>query len=124
MKFGYVVKYHDTNRAFQREMATKIAVVAIAMSAHYTHVGKEADSLPESKSPSSVRAVFWGCSRTRYPRSSDRGRYFAILTTGGFQLPSRMASSGQYARSQIEKFPAGAGSQLDSFSLPGDLFPR
>ena len=28
-------------------MATKIAVVAIAMSAHYTHVGKEADSLPE-----------------------------------------------------------------------------
>ena len=25
---------------------------------------------------------------------------------------------------QIEKFPAGAGSQLDSFSLPGDLFPR
>ena len=26
--------------------------------------------------------------------------------------------------SQIEKFPAAAGSELDSFSLPGDLSPR
>ena len=50
--------------------------------------------------------------------------YFATCTTGGFQVPSRIALSGQYARSQIEKFPGGAGSQLDSFSLPGDLFPR
>jgi len=36
------------------------------------------------------------------------------LTTGGFQLPSRMGWSGLHVRSQIEKLPAGAGSYFDA----------
>jgi hypothetical protein len=53
--------------------------------------------------------------------------YEAFLTAGGFQEPSRIDGScslGQYRRSIRTNFPAGAGSQLDSRSLPGDSFCR
>src|SRR5690606_27136717 len=65
-------------------------------------------------------------------RPVDRGRHAAVhglapqdaSATGGIcQLPFRIDgdfSSGQYMRSIRMKSPAGAGSQLASFSGPGD----
>jgi hypothetical protein len=42
---------------------------------------------------------------------------------GGFHVPSSTDRSGQWARSQIEKLPLGAGNQLASLSSPGDSLP-
>jgi hypothetical protein len=47
------------------------------------------------------------------------------VTAGGFHDPSRMEggfSFGQYIRSIRTNFPAGAGSQFDSLSAPGESF--
>ena len=47
------------------------------------------------------------------------------VTAGGFHDPSRMdggLSFGQYIRSIKTNFPAGAGSQFDSLSAPGESF--
>ena len=38
-------------------------------------------------------------------------------------MPSRMAWSANRRECKSKKIPLGAGSQLDSFSLPGDWFP-
>ena len=47
---------------------------------------------------------------------------FALLfsNAGGFQAPLNASSLGQYNRMITIKPAAGAGSQLDSFSIPGD----
>src|SRR5262249_5592935 len=47
--------------------------------------------------------------------------HFDFATLGGVQVPSTTAAFGQYARMYSEKSASfGAGSQLASFSAPGD----
>ena len=61
---------------------------------------------------------------TRY-KLSDRfsnGVYCTRFTTGGFQVPLSTDSFGQYRRSIRMNLSSGAGSQLDSLSLPGESF--
>jgi hypothetical protein len=71
-----------------------------------------------TQSPSSVACRTW------LPFVGRRiAPYDACFTPGGFQEPSRidgLLSLGQYIRSMRMNFPAGAGSQLASFSGPGD----
>ena len=59
----------------------------------------------------------------RYRRSYARSATF--LTGGIVQVPSMidgLLSSGQYIRSIRMNLPAGAGSQFDSLSAPGESF--
>src|SRR5579871_2072630 len=61
--------------------------------------------------------------RLRRPSRADPQPTF--VAAGGFQLPSMIeggVSSGQYMRSIRRNLPAGAGSQFDSLSAPGDWF--
>src|SRR5215472_13309023 len=48
--------------------------------------------------------------------------YVRFWIAGAFQVPSSASHCGQYKRRIKKNGPPGAGSQLDSFSGPGDSF--
>src|SRR5215510_3620514 len=60
-----------------------------------------------------------------YPAGAHPHTPAAFFTGGIVHVPSRIegeVSSGQYMRSMRMNLPAGAGSQFDSLSAPGESF--
>jgi hypothetical protein len=61
-------------------------------------------------------------SGTLNPAGRACRRDYTFTGCGAFQTPLSASGFGQYSRSTSANGPFGAGSQLDSLSMPGDSF--